>query len=67
MNRAKAQVIRFPQTEKVKDKPRKIGLNTNKERTLWGYKSYLDRYLKPYFGNLSFGGFNKITFTKFIS
>jgi len=26
MNRAKAQVIRFPQTEKVKDKPRKTGL-----------------------------------------
>ena len=37
------------------------------ERTLWGYKSYLDRYLKPYFGNLTFGEFNKITFTKFIS
>jgi integrase len=173
MNREKAQVIRFPQTEKVKDKPRKTGLNTNKEgsvrkingkvyidfmylgerarecsdlawneknarhvrqqldkiiveinsgsfkfaevfpnskkadyfsekerllfglnktpdqvlfndfaliwydllkdsgrvseRTLWGYKSYLDRYLKPYFGNLSFGEFNKIRFTKFIS
>jgi len=37
------------------------------ERTLWGYKSYIDRYLMPYFGNLSFGEFNKITFTKFIS
>ena len=31
VNRAKAQVIRFPQAEKVKDKPRKTGLNTNKE------------------------------------
>ena len=31
MNGAKAQVIRFPQTEKVNDKPRKTGLNTNKE------------------------------------
>jgi integrase len=31
VNRAKAQVIRLPQTEKVKDKPRKTGLNTNKE------------------------------------
>jgi hypothetical protein len=31
MNRAKVQVIRFPQTEESKDTPRKTGLNTNKE------------------------------------
>ncbi len=37
------------------------------ERTLWGYKSYLDRYLSPYFEELSFGELNKIIFNKFIS
>jgi len=36
-------------------------------RTLWGYKSYLNLYLIPYFGELTFAGLNKSTFDKFVS
>ncbi len=37
------------------------------ERTLWGYKSYLNLYLIPYFGELTFADLNKSTFDKFVS
>lgn len=37
------------------------------ERTLWGYKSYLNLYLVPYFGELTFADLNKSTFDKFVS
>jgi integrase len=36
-------------------------------RTLLGYKSYLNLYLIPYFGELTFAGLNKSTFDKFVS
>ena len=36
-------------------------------RTLWGYKSYLNLYLIPYFGELTFADLNKSTFDKFVS
>jgi len=36
-------------------------------RTLLGYKSYLNLYLEPYFGEKPFSDFNKILFEKFIS
>ncbi|PKN62637.1 MAG: hypothetical protein CVU57_23600 [Deltaproteobacteria bacterium HGW-Deltaproteobacteria-15] len=37
------------------------------ERTLLGYKSYLDLYLKPFFGEMTFGDFNPVAFERFIS
>jgi integrase len=37
------------------------------ERTLWGYKSYIDNYLMPYFGEMSFSELNKSTFDRFVS
>ena len=37
------------------------------ERTLWGYKSYLNLYLIPYFGESTFADLNKSTFDKFVS
>jgi integrase len=37
------------------------------ERTLWGYKSYIDNYLVPYFGEMSFSELNKSTFDRFVS
>jgi len=37
------------------------------ERTLWGYKSYINIYLVPFFGELTFGALNKITFDEFVS
>ena len=36
-------------------------------RTLWGYKSYLNLYLIPYLGELTFADLNKSTFDKFVS
>jgi len=36
------------------------------ERTLWGYKGYINMYLVPFFGELSFVNLNKSTFDKFI-
>ena len=30
------------------------------ERTLWGYKSYIDNYLVPYFGEMSFSEFEQV-------
>lgn len=36
-------------------------------RTLWGYKSYINNYLIPYFGKLKFADMNKSTFDKFVS
>jgi integrase len=36
-------------------------------RTLWGYKSHINRYLEPYFGEITFANLNKSTFDKFIS
>jgi len=37
------------------------------ERTLWGYKSYIDLYLVPYLGEMSFSELNKTTFDRFVS
>lgn len=37
------------------------------QRTLWGYKSYLDRYLKMYFDRLTFADLNKAVFDKFVA
>jgi integrase len=37
------------------------------QRTLWGYKSYLDRYLTKYFEKLTFAELNKSIFDKFVS
>ena len=37
------------------------------KRTLWGYKSYIDIYLVPYFGEMSFADLNKSTFDRFVS
>ena len=37
------------------------------ERTLWGYKSQIDLYLKPFFGNLTFADLNANTFDRFIA
>jgi integrase len=37
------------------------------ERTLWGYKSYIQKYLIPFFGETSFSEFNKSTFDRFVS
>jgi len=37
------------------------------KRTLWGYKSYIDIYLEPYLGKMSFADLNKSTFDRFIS
>jgi integrase len=37
------------------------------ERTLWGYKSYINIYLVPYFGEMSFADLNKSTFDRFVS
>ena len=37
------------------------------DRTLLGYKSYIKRYLEPYFGKTAFSDLNKSTFDKFIS
>jgi integrase len=36
-------------------------------RTLWGYKSYIDLYLLPYLGEMSFADLNKSTFDRFVS
>ena len=36
-------------------------------RTLWGYKGYIDLYLVPFFGDLSFENLNKSTFDKLVS
>jgi integrase len=36
-------------------------------RTLGGYKGYIEKYLIPFFGEKSFGSFNKSLFDKFIS
>lgn len=36
------------------------------QRTLLSYKSYIDRYLVPYFGECTFAHLNKATFDKFI-
>lgn len=36
-------------------------------RTLLGYKSYLDGYLVPFFGDMTFGQLNATVFEKFIS
>jgi integrase len=35
-------------------------------RTLWGYKTYINAYLLPFFGEMPFAKFNKSTFDKFI-
>jgi integrase len=35
-------------------------------RTLWGDKSHINCYLMPFFGELTFANFNKITFNKFV-
>ena len=35
-------------------------------RTLWGYKTYINCYLLPFFGDMPFARFNKSTFDKFI-
>ena len=37
------------------------------KRTLCGYKSYIDIYLVPYFGEMSFVDLNKSTFDRFVS
>lgn len=37
------------------------------ERTLLGYKGYINLYLIPFFGNLTFADLNIVTFDKFIS
>ena len=37
------------------------------DRTLWGYKNYINNYLEPHFGQMPFADFNKSTFDKFIS
>lgn len=37
------------------------------DRTLFGYKSYIKRYLEPYFGKMPLANLNKSTFDKFIS
>ena len=37
------------------------------QRTLLGYRRYLELYLVPFFGQLAFGGLNKDVFQKFIS
>lgn len=37
------------------------------ERTLLGYKSYIDLYLSPFFDDMAFGSLNAGTFDKFIS
>ena len=37
------------------------------QRTLWGYKSYLTKYLIEYFGKLTFADLNKSVFDKFVS
>ena len=37
------------------------------KRTLWGYKRYIDIYLEPYLGKMSFADLNKSTFDRFIS
>ena len=37
------------------------------ERTLWGYKNYINNYLEPHFGKMPFADLNKSTFDKFIS
>jgi integrase len=37
------------------------------QRTLFGYKAYLDLYLTPFFGDMTFADLNPGTFEKFIS
>lgn len=37
------------------------------DRTLWGYKSQIAKYLEPYFGKMPFAELNKSTFDKFVS
>jgi integrase len=37
------------------------------ERTLWGYKSFILKYLVPFFGEMSFSELNKSTFDRFVS
>lgn len=37
------------------------------QRTLWGYKSYLNRYLTKFFDKLTFAELNKSVFDKFVS
>ena len=37
------------------------------DRTLWGYKNYINNYLEPHFGKMPFANLNKSTFDKFIS
>lgn len=37
------------------------------ERTLLGYKSYVNLYLLPFFGNMTFGDLNAATFERFIA
>ncbi|MFC1591241.1 tyrosine-type recombinase/integrase [Thermodesulfobacteriota bacterium] len=36
-------------------------------RTLLGYKSYIDNYLVPYFGHMTFADLNKLIFDRFIA
>ena len=36
-------------------------------RTLWGYKSHIDRYLIPYFGKMTFADLTKGVFDRFVS
>jgi integrase len=42
------------------------GTGRVKGRTLWGYKSYINCYLVPFFGELSFAEFNTDTFDQFV-
>ena len=37
------------------------------QRTLWGYKSYLDQYITKYFDQVTFAELNKRAFDKFVS
>jgi integrase len=37
------------------------------ERTLWGYKGQITKYLEPYFGKMPFADLNKSRFDKFVS
>jgi integrase len=36
------------------------------KRTLWGYNSYIENYLVPYFGELTFSDLNKAVFDQFV-
>jgi integrase len=43
------------------------GTGRTSQRTLFGYKAYLDLYLTPFFGDMTFADLNPGTFEKFIS